>query len=139
MAKLTERGNYPNAAPKSQKYGSIIVISSVASVHGGCWVSSCRFQTMGNAEKLTFWKGPCYTMTSHAALGVVKAGVATLKGTGVRINCVRILPRLSMCLRSRNYLEMAHPLGLSILTVANSARIDITGTGRQRRRPSRGK
>ncbi|KAI1779936.1 hypothetical protein F4818DRAFT_453814 [Hypoxylon cercidicola] len=69
MAKLTERGTYPNAAPKSQKYGSIIVISSVASVHGGCW-------------------GPCYTMTSHAALGVVKAGVATLKGTGVRINCI---------------------------------------------------
>ncbi|XXG94604.1 hypothetical protein Hte_000861 [Hypoxylon texense] len=64
MAKLTERGTYPNAAPKSQKYGSIIVISSVASVYGGCW-------------------GPCYTMTSHAALGVVKAGVATLKGTGI--------------------------------------------------------
>ncbi|KAI0141023.1 hypothetical protein F4776DRAFT_543508 [Hypoxylon sp. NC0597] len=69
MAKLTEKKAYPNAAPKSQKYGSIIVISSVASVHGGCW-------------------GPCYTMTSHAALGVVKAGVATLKGTGVRINCI---------------------------------------------------
>ncbi|KAI1500066.1 hypothetical protein F5X99DRAFT_387531 [Biscogniauxia marginata] len=69
MAKLTERPSYPNATPKTQKYGSIIVISSVASVHGGCW-------------------GPCYTMTSHAALGVVKAGVATLKGTGVRINCI---------------------------------------------------
>ncbi|KAI2640481.1 hypothetical protein GGS26DRAFT_161485 [Hypomontagnella submonticulosa] len=69
MAKLTEKKTYPNAAPKRQKYGSIIVISSVASVHGGCW-------------------GPCYTMTSHAALGVVKAGVATLKGTGVRINCI---------------------------------------------------
>ncbi|KAH9909372.1 hypothetical protein F4778DRAFT_716482 [Xylariomycetidae sp. FL2044] len=70
MAKeLTGRQSYPNAAPKTQKYGSIVVISSVASVHGGCW-------------------GPCYTMTSHAALGVVKAGVATLKGTGVRINCI---------------------------------------------------
>lgn len=69
MAKLTEKGVYPNAAPKAQKYGSIIVISSVASVHGGCW-------------------GPLYTMTSHAALGVVKAGVATLKGSGVRINCI---------------------------------------------------
>ncbi|KAI1415975.1 hypothetical protein F5Y13DRAFT_155781 [Hypoxylon sp. FL1857] len=69
MAKLTEKKAYPNAAPKNQKYGSVIVISSVASVHGGCW-------------------GPCYTMTSHAALGVVKAGVATLKGTGVRINCI---------------------------------------------------
>ncbi|OTB18338.1 hypothetical protein K445DRAFT_55839, partial [Daldinia sp. EC12] len=69
MAKLTEKRTYPNAAPKTQKYGSIIVISSVASVYGGCW-------------------GPCYTMTSHAALGVVKAGVASLKGTGVRINCI---------------------------------------------------
>ncbi|KAL7629389.1 hypothetical protein AAE478_000909 [Parahypoxylon ruwenzoriense] len=69
MAKLTEKKSYLNAAPKSQKYGSIIVISSVASIHGGCW-------------------GPCYTMASHAALGVVKAGVATLKGTGVRINCI---------------------------------------------------
>jgi cytidine deaminase len=69
MAKLTEKGSYPNAAPKSQKYGSIIVISSVASTYGGCW-------------------GPCYTMTAHAALGVVKAGVAVLKGTGVRINCI---------------------------------------------------
>lgn len=78
MAKLTEKKTYPNAAPKSQKYGSIIVISSVASVYGGCW-------------------GPCYTMTSHAALGVVKAGVANLKGTGVRINCVRE-PSLSLFL-----------------------------------------
>jgi cytidine deaminase len=69
MAKLTEKQSYPNAAPKTQKYGSIIVISSVASTYGGCW-------------------GPCYTMTAHAALGVVKAGVAVLKGTGVRINCI---------------------------------------------------
>jgi len=45
------------------------VVSSVASTYGGCW-------------------GPCYTMSSHAALGVVKAGVAVLKGTGVRINCI---------------------------------------------------
>lgn len=69
MAKLTEKKSYPNAAPKGQKYGSIVVISSVASTYGGCW-------------------GPCYTMASHAALGVVKAGVAVLKGTGVRINCI---------------------------------------------------
>lgn len=27
-------------------------------------------------------------MSSHAALGLVRAGVATLKGTGVRINCI---------------------------------------------------
>lgn len=27
-------------------------------------------------------------MSSHAALGVVRAGVASLKGTGIRINCI---------------------------------------------------
>lgn len=69
MEKTTAKGTYPNAAPKDQKYGSIIVISSTASQYGGCW-------------------GPCFTMSSHAALGVVRAGVATLKGTGVRINCI---------------------------------------------------
>lgn len=69
MAKLTEKQSYPNAAPKTQRYGSIVVISSVASTYGGCW-------------------GPCYTMSAHAALGVVRAGVAVLKGTGVRINCI---------------------------------------------------
>ncbi len=70
MAKLTPtKGNYPNAAPKDREYGSIIVVSSTASTYGGCW-------------------GPCFTMSSHAALGVVRAGVAVLKGTGVRINCI---------------------------------------------------
>ncbi|KAK1752391.1 putative cytidine deaminase [Echria macrotheca] len=70
MAKLltTKRG-YPNAAPKTQKYGSIIVVGSVASTYGGCW-------------------GPAYTVSAHAALGVVRAGVAVLKGTGVRINAI---------------------------------------------------
>ena len=69
MSKTTPKGNYPNAAPKDQAYGSIIVVSSVASTYGGCW-------------------GPAFTMSSHAALGVVRAGVATLKGSGVRINCI---------------------------------------------------
>lgn len=69
MAKLTEKQAYPNAAPKRQAYGSIVVLSSVAAVHGGGW-------------------SPCYTLACHAALGVVRAGVATLKGTGVRINCI---------------------------------------------------
>jgi len=69
MAKTTSQGKYPNAAPKDQRYGSIVVVSSTASTYGGCW-------------------GPCYTMSSHAALGVVRAGVAVLKGTGVRINCI---------------------------------------------------
>ncbi|KAL2070554.1 hypothetical protein VTL71DRAFT_13580 [Oculimacula yallundae] len=69
MAKKTPKQAYPNAAPKETEYGSIIVVSSVASTYGGCW-------------------GPCYTMSSHAALGVVRAGVAVLKGTGVRINCI---------------------------------------------------
>ncbi|EMF17051.1 NAD(P)-binding protein [Sphaerulina musiva SO2202] len=69
MLKTTPKGNYANAAPKDQAYGSIIVVSSVASTIGGCW-------------------GPAFTMASHAALGVVRSGVATLKGTGVRINCI---------------------------------------------------
>lgn len=72
MGKMTtSKGNYPNAAPKEQQYGSIIVISSVASTYGGCW-------------------GPSYTMAAHAALGVVRAGVAVLKGgkNNVRINCI---------------------------------------------------
>ncbi|KAF2452472.1 hypothetical protein BDY21DRAFT_359288 [Lineolata rhizophorae] len=69
MGKTTPKGSYPNAAPKDQKYGSIIVVGSVASTYGGCW-------------------GPCLTMSSHAALGVVRSGVPTLKGTGVRINCI---------------------------------------------------
>lgn len=69
MAKTTPKGNYPNAAPKDVKYGSIIVVASTASTYGGCW-------------------GPSYTMSCHAALGVVRAGVVVLKGTGVRINCI---------------------------------------------------
>lgn len=69
MQKTTPKGNYINAAPKDQSYGSIIVVASVASISGGCW-------------------GPAFTMSNHAALGVVRAGVASLKGTGVRINCI---------------------------------------------------
>lgn len=67
--KMVAKGDYPNAAPKDREYGSIIVVASTASTYGGCW-------------------GPCLTMSSHAALGVVRAGVAVLKGTGVRINCI---------------------------------------------------
>ena len=69
MAKTTPKGNYPNATPKTQAYGSIIVVASVASTNGGCW-------------------GPAFTMANHAALGVVRAGVASLKGSAVRINCI---------------------------------------------------
>ncbi len=35
MGKLASKGSYPNAAPKDQRYGSIIVVSSVASTYGG--------------------------------------------------------------------------------------------------------
>jgi NAD(P)-dependent dehydrogenase (short-subunit alcohol dehydrogenase family) len=35
MGKLTVKGGYPNAAPKDVKYGSIVVVSSVASTYGG--------------------------------------------------------------------------------------------------------
>ncbi|CAL3967350.1 unnamed protein product [Diplocarpon coronariae] len=69
MAKMTPKKANLNAAPKERGYGSIIVVSSVASTYGGCW-------------------GPCSTMSSHAALGVVRAGVAVLKGTGVRIKYI---------------------------------------------------
>lgn len=69
MQKTTPKGNYTNATPKDKPYGSIIVVSSVASTIGGCW-------------------GPAFTMSSHAALGIVRSGVAALKGTGVRINCI---------------------------------------------------
>lgn len=69
MKKTTQKGNYPNAAPKEHAYGSIIVVSSTANSYGGCW-------------------GPCFTLSSHAALGVVRAGVAVLKGTTIRINCI---------------------------------------------------
>ena len=37
--------------------------------HPGCW-------------------GPAYTMTMHASLGLVRSGVAVLKGTGIRINAI---------------------------------------------------
>ncbi|GAB7352736.1 hypothetical protein MBLNU459_g3089t1 [Dothideomycetes sp. NU459] len=69
MAKTTPKGSYANAAPKDTAYGSIIVVSSVASTYGGCW-------------------GPAFTMSSHAALGVVRAGVAVLKGSAVRVNAI---------------------------------------------------
>ncbi|KKY26495.1 putative 3-oxoacyl-(acyl-carrier-protein) reductase [Phaeomoniella chlamydospora] len=72
MTKTTptnQKLNYPNAAPKDQTYGSIIVVTSTASTYGGCW-------------------GPCFTMTSHAALGVVRSGVPVLKGSGIRINAI---------------------------------------------------
>ncbi|KAI4101323.1 MAG: hypothetical protein LQ339_005121 [Xanthoria mediterranea] len=69
MGKLCEKRNYPNAEVKDVRYGSIVVVGSVAGGYGGCW-------------------GPCYTMSSHAALGVVRSGVAVLKGSGVRINCI---------------------------------------------------
>ncbi|SMR44490.1 unnamed protein product [Zymoseptoria tritici ST99CH_3D1] len=71
MQKLSPQKSYPNASPKPQPYGSIIVVTTTASINGG---SSNH--------------GPALTMSSHAALGVVKAGVSVLKGTGVRINCV---------------------------------------------------
>ncbi|KAL8961228.1 MAG: hypothetical protein Q9183_005341 [Haloplaca sp. 2 TL-2023] len=69
MAKLCEKRNYPNAEVKDVPYGSIVVVGSVAASYGGCW-------------------GPAYTMSSHAALGVVRSGTTVLKGTGVRINCI---------------------------------------------------
>lgn len=71
MRKTTPKGNYANAAPKDRAYGSIVVVSSVAN------------SASGNSSL-----GPGFTIAAHAALGVVRAGVPALKGTGVRINCV---------------------------------------------------
>jgi len=71
MKKTTPKGSYANAAPKDRAYGSIIVVSSVAN----------SAPASGNV-------GPGFTVAAHAALGVVRAGVAALKGSGVRINCV---------------------------------------------------
>ena len=69
MGKKCERRNYANASEKDRAYGSIVVVGSVASGYGGCW-------------------GPCDTMSAHAAVGVVRAGVVALRGTGIRINCI---------------------------------------------------
>jgi NAD(P)-dependent dehydrogenase (short-subunit alcohol dehydrogenase family) len=71
MKKTTPKGSYANAAPKDRAYGSIIVVSSVA-----------------NSSPASGSVGPGFTVAAHAALGVVRAGVAALKGSGVRINCV---------------------------------------------------
>ena len=76
MGKLLEEpGNYPNASRKDQSYGSIIVVSSTASVTSDD----------GSGRE---GRGPCLTMSAHAALGVVRSGVKVLKGSGVRINCI---------------------------------------------------
>src|ERR1700760_611452 len=77
MAKTTPKGNYPNAAPKDVKYGSIIIVSSVASEYGGkIWA---RYLVEIQLTCVGCW-GPCFTMSSHAVLGVVRSGVAVLKG-----------------------------------------------------------
>ena len=65
MRKTTPKGNYANAAPKDQVYGSIVLVVD----------SPVGFD-------------PAFTIASHAARGVVKAGVPALKGSGIRINSV---------------------------------------------------
>ncbi|KAK6429975.1 hypothetical protein LTR95_013875 [Oleoguttula sp. CCFEE 5521] len=65
MGKTTPKGNYANAAPKDQAYGSIIVVAPAGA------------------------GGVASVVSAQAALGVVKAGVAVLKGKkGIRINCI---------------------------------------------------
>jgi NAD(P)-dependent dehydrogenase (short-subunit alcohol dehydrogenase family) len=68
MQKMTKKGLYSNAAPKDHSYGSIIIVTSTA------------------CEKAT--GGPAFTMSCHAALGVVRSGVDVLKGTNIRINAI---------------------------------------------------
>lgn len=70
MAKLAiEKGNYPNAAPKDQKYGSIIVVSSVASTYGGQYTLA----ESGKLQSFNTWSSTCLghrlTMLSDRMLG----------------------------------------------------------------------
>ena len=133
MGKTCEKRRYPNASEKDRGYGSIIVVGSVASTYGGKQASvrnyfvraksdsilenqNSRKASVENCKTKLFFLcvgcwGPCFTMSSHAALGVVRAGVAVLKGTflaksrpryvripranhgtsigtGVRVNCI---------------------------------------------------
>ena len=99
MEKECEQGRYPNAAEKRGSYGSIIVVGSTAASYGGRSrpEESLRVRVFGRLgwdcaqRKLmvsTGCWGPCYTMSQHAALGVVKSGVAVLKGSGIRINYI---------------------------------------------------
>ncbi|VBB72399.1 Putative protein of unknown function [Podospora comata] len=68
MGKLSpQKGGYPNAVRKTQKYGSIITVIGGEGEKGG---------------------GVGYEMVRGAVLGVVKGGVGVLKGTGVRGNAV---------------------------------------------------
>ncbi|KAF2200413.1 NAD(P)-binding protein [Delitschia confertaspora ATCC 74209] len=78
---LTQKGNYPNAAPKPVSYGSIIVVNTM----GGTGISANNEDRVKGEKSVA---GPAFTMASHAVLGVVKSGVSVLRGTGVRINCI---------------------------------------------------
>lgn len=64
---------------QNQKYGSIVVLSSVANTHGGECLESRRWLSSADKHRQGCW-GPALTMSSHAALGLVKSGVAVLKG-----------------------------------------------------------
>jgi NAD(P)-dependent dehydrogenase (short-subunit alcohol dehydrogenase family) len=83
MEKTCEKKSYPNSAPKDASYGSIIVVGSTASTYGGN-----RTHYHNKLANDTGCWGPCYTMSSHAALGVVRSGVVVLKGSGIRINAI---------------------------------------------------
>jgi NAD(P)-dependent dehydrogenase (short-subunit alcohol dehydrogenase family) len=94
MGKTTPRGSYPNAVEKDRPYGSIVVVSSVASTYGGEYdrLKSGGEEKAADVRGTGCW-GPCYTMSSHAALGVVRAGVGVLKGMCwrlVKVNCTAI-------------------------------------------------
>jgi NAD(P)-dependent dehydrogenase (short-subunit alcohol dehydrogenase family) len=59
MGKTTAKGNYLNAAPKDQKYGSIIVVSSTASTYGGR-----AFPKQGNLHEMGFSEICFVTLTN---------------------------------------------------------------------------
>ena len=50
-------------------------------------ISDFYLRPLLNPNALGCW-GPSYTMSTHAALGVVRSGVPVLKGSGIRINAI---------------------------------------------------
>ncbi|KAI9819561.1 MAG: hypothetical protein M1827_007011 [Pycnora praestabilis] len=88
MAKLASKGNYPNAAPKDQKYGSIIVVSSVASTYGGKGPLKPILQ--GYQQRVAACSNMRRELTSgcNSPKGRVRTDLIVSTGTGVRINCI---------------------------------------------------
>ena len=66
MAKKATKGSYPNAAPKDVAYGSIVVVSSVASTYGG--MSWARSQHLSFTDSSTSKTAPSYSLFADSSL-----------------------------------------------------------------------